>query len=106
MDFSQNLVAPYLPLIRQGQTSTGLILLGLTVLLAGLGMVASSGPVIYPGYNVIGVDNSLWGWLRSRKAREVYNAKGKEIVDEGSKVSTKRWWPSEEMTNYIKFTLR
>lgn len=45
------------------------------------------GPIIHAGYPVFGVDDHSWGWRKSQIARQNYNANGKKIIAEGSKVS-------------------
>ncbi|GJD03539.1 P450 monooxygenase [Colletotrichum higginsianum] len=45
------------------------------------------GPLLYPGFPAVGLDDKSWGWFRYRNAVREYRTRGKQIVNEGSEVS-------------------
>ncbi|WQF89951.1 Putative cytochrome P450 [Colletotrichum destructivum] len=42
------------------------------------------GPLLYPGFPAVGLDDKSWGWFRYRNAVREYRTRGKQIVNEGS----------------------
>ncbi|KAK1985682.1 P450 monooxygenase [Colletotrichum cereale] len=72
------------PFSKWGGTQTN----GVVLVLAAATFVIyylCHGPVIYPGFPVVGVDNKAWIWSRYRKAVREYRIRGKQFIAEGSK---------------------
>ncbi|KZL76605.1 cytochrome p450 monooxygenase [Colletotrichum incanum] len=72
------------PYLRWGEAQANATLLVLAAVAFGVCYLLR-GPVIYPGFPAVGVDNKAWGWFKYRKAIREYRIRGKQIIGEGSK---------------------